>query len=104
MTIGLSPVSTITSFKPTDLVGIVDVYGPQCVALALFVLVPIAYFVLELLEMAIQSCIEERFPDRGRGRVRLKGPDRELRAWSNRQRERLLASEKRWWHVQRARR
>ncbi|KAJ5594342.1 uncharacterized protein N7459_000550 [Penicillium hispanicum] len=89
--------------KATDLVDLIDRHRPECVALALLVLVPIAYLVLELLEMAIQSCIEERFPDRGRDRVRLMGPERQLRAWSNRQRDRLVAREKRWWHGRRAR-
>lgn len=101
-----TPTSTsrsITYLKPVDLLDIIDKHGPECVALAIFVLVPIAYFLLELLELAIGRCIHERYPRRGRDRVRLLGPERQLRAWSNRQREQFLDSEKHWWQVRKTR-
>jgi hypothetical protein len=94
---------TITYLKPVDLLDIVDQHGPECVALAIFVLVPIAYFLLELLELAIGCCVHERYPRRGRDRVRLLGPERQIRAWSNRQREQFLESEKHWWQVRKTR-
>ncbi|KAJ5153171.1 uncharacterized protein N7482_009649 [Penicillium canariense] len=94
---------TVTYIKPADLLDIVDQHGPECVALAIFVLVPIAYFFLELLELAIGYCVHERYPQRGRDRVRLLGPERQLRAWSNRQREQLVESEKHWWQMRRHR-
>ncbi|KAJ5886661.1 uncharacterized protein N7473_009335 [Penicillium subrubescens] len=94
---------TITYLKPVDLLDIIDKHGPECVALAIFVLVPIAYFLLELLELAIGCCVHERFPRRGRDRVRLLGPERQIRAWSNRQREQFLESEKHWWQVRKTR-
>jgi hypothetical protein len=92
-----------TYLKPADFLDIIDNHGPESVALGLFVLVPIAYFVLELLELAIKSCTRERYPRRGRDRVRLVGPERQLRAWSNQQREILVESEKHWWQARRAR-
>ena len=103
---GLGPVPImhrITHLRRVDIFDTLDRHGPECVALALFVLVPIAYLVLEMLDFAFRACIQERFPDRGRDRVRLLGPERQLRAWSNRQREKVLASEKRWWLMRRAR-
>jgi hypothetical protein len=93
----------VTYLKPVDLLDVIDQHGPECVALAIFVLVPIAYFLLELLELAIGCCVRERYPHRGRDRVRLLGPERQLRAWSNKQRERFLESEKHWWQVRRTR-
>lgn len=93
----------VTYLKPVDLLDIIDQHGPECVALAIFVLVPIAYFLLELLELAIGCCVRERYPHRGRDRVRLLGPERRLRAWSNRQREQFLDGEKHWWQVRRTR-
>ncbi|KAJ5377519.1 uncharacterized protein N7496_004928 [Penicillium cataractarum] len=100
----ITPTSRIITYlKPVDLLDIIDQHGPECVALAIFVLVPIAYFLLELLELAIGCCTRERYPQRGRDRVRLIGPERQLRAWSNRQREQFLESEKHWWQVRRTR-
>lgn len=94
---------TITYFRAADLLDILDKHGPECIALGLFVLVPIAYFVLELLELAVRSCTREQFPRRGRDRVRLVGPERQLRAWGNWQREMMVESEKHWWQTRRAR-
>lgn len=93
----------ITYLKPTELLDIIDNHGPESVALGLFVLVPVAYFILELLELAIKSCMQERYPHRGRDRVRLVGPERRLRAWSHRQREMQVENEKQWWQARRAR-
>lgn len=96
---------TITHLSPADLLDIIDNHGPECVGLALFVLVPIAYFVLELLELAVKSCVREQFPRRGRDRVRLLGPERQLRAWRKREREMRAQSEKEkgWWQARRGR-
>lgn len=100
----ITPTSRIITYlKPVDLLDIIDQHGPECVALAIFVLVPIAYFLLELLELAIGCCVRERYPRCGRDRVRLLGSERQLRAWSNRQREQFLESEKHWWQVRRTR-
>ncbi|KAJ5118947.1 hypothetical protein N7448_010653 [Penicillium atrosanguineum] len=93
----------ITYLKPAELLDFVDNHGPESVALGLFVLVPIAYFILELLELAIKSCTQERYPHRGRDRVRLVGPERQLRAWSHQHREMLVENEKHWWQARRAR-
>ncbi|KAJ6111991.1 hypothetical protein N7523_008052 [Penicillium sp. IBT 18751x] len=94
---------TLTYLKPAKLLEVIDKHGPESVALGLFVLVPIAYFVLELLELAIRSCTRERFPHRGRDRVRLLGPERQLRTWSKQHRELLVENEKHWWQARRAR-
>lgn len=96
---------TTTPFSAADILGIIDNHGPECVGLALFVLVPIAYFVLELLELAVKSCIREKFPRRGRDRVRLLGPERQLKAWRNREREMKARKEKEkgWWQARRVR-
>jgi len=95
--------SRITYLEPADLLDVIDKHGPESVALGLFVLVPMAYFILELLELAIKSCTRERYPHRGRDRVHLVGPERQIRTWSNRERQMLVESEKHWWQTQRAR-
>ncbi|KAJ5918311.1 hypothetical protein N7454_010686 [Penicillium verhagenii] len=94
---------TVTYFKPLDVLDIMENYGPVCVALAIFVLVPIAYFVLELLELTARYFIRERFPERGRHRCQLVGPERQLRAVDALQREKMVESEKRWWLARRTR-
>lgn len=94
---------TVTYLKPLDILDIMENYGPVCVALAIFVLVPIAYFVLELLEMTLQYFVRERFPQRGRDRLQLLGPERQLRAVNAFQREKIIEKEKRWWQARRAR-
>ncbi|KAF7718720.1 Uncharacterized protein PECH_004298 [Penicillium ucsense] len=94
---------TKTSFESIDLLDLFDKHGPECVALVMFVLIPIAYVVLGMIEFALRCCTCERFPDRGRDRVRLLGEERQLRAWSNQQREQMLENEKRWWEPRRSR-
>ncbi|KAJ5111063.1 hypothetical protein N7532_001598 [Penicillium argentinense] len=88
--------------KPSDLIDVLDAHGPECVALAIFVLFPLAYFVLEGLELVVKSWVSEKYPHRGRERVRLDGPERQLRAWKNRQREMVL-DEKKWWRTRQVR-
>jgi hypothetical protein len=86
-----------------DIINLIDRHGPEFVVLALFVFVPLVYLVLGLLELAAKRYTREQFPHRGRDQIRLLGPERQLRAESNMQRERLLQDEKRWWQTQRAR-
>lgn len=80
----------------SKLLDLLDTHGPECVAVAIFVLFPLAYLVLEFFELILKRCIHEKFPERGRDRVRLVGPERQLRAWDNRQRE-IVLEEKQWW-------
>ncbi|KAJ5469717.1 hypothetical protein N7539_009335 [Penicillium diatomitis] len=94
---GIPLTDTETSFESIDLLDFFDKHGPECVALVIVVLIPIAYVVLGMIEFALRCCTCERFPDRGRSRVRLLGEERQLRAWSNQQREQTLENEKRWW-------
>jgi len=94
---------TVTYLKPLDLLDIMENYGPVCIALAIFVLVPIAYFVLELMEITLKYFVRERFPQRGRDRLQLLGPERQLRAVNAWQREKIVEKEKRWWQARRAR-
>ncbi|KAJ5632823.1 hypothetical protein N7490_009162 [Penicillium lividum] len=94
---------TVTYLKPLDLLDIMEKYAPICLVLVIFVLVPIAYFVLELLEVMLKYFVRERFPHRGRDRLQLLGPERQLRAVSNWEREKVVRSEKRWWQPRRSR-
>lgn len=94
------PVATYLNLS--GLADMVDNHGPECVGLAIFVLAPLAYLVLELLEMLLRCCTREKYPERGRDRVRLAGPERQLRVWSNRQREMFL-EEKQWWQARKMR-
>lgn len=86
-----------------DFLDIVDRNGPECVAIAIFVLIPLIYFALALLEVTVKYCIKERFPRRGRDPIRLSGPERQIRAWTNIQREMMVESEKQWWKTRQTR-
>ncbi|KAJ5710935.1 hypothetical protein N7488_005091 [Penicillium malachiteum] len=88
---------TLAYLKPLDVLDVMESYGPECVGLAIFVLVPIAYFVLELLELLIKYFVREKFPERGRDRVRLVGPERQLRAMNDLQREKDVSDERCWY-------
>ncbi|KAJ5613665.1 hypothetical protein N7528_007319 [Penicillium herquei] len=88
---------TLAYLKPLDVLDVMESYGPECVGLAIFVLVPIAYFVLELLELVIKYFVREKFPERGRDRVRLVGPERQLRAMNDLQREKDVGDERCWY-------
>ncbi|KAJ5768083.1 hypothetical protein N7533_000666 [Penicillium manginii] len=88
--------SIATFLNPSELLDLLDTHGPECVAVAIFILFPLAYLVLEFLELILKRCTHEKYPERGRDRVRLFGPERQLRAWSKRQREMVL-EEKQWW-------
>ncbi|KAI2786470.1 hypothetical protein POX_g08856 [Penicillium oxalicum] len=92
-----SATNILTYLKSIDVLDLLDKHGPECVGIAIFILIPIAYLVLGMIELALAYCTTERFPHRGRERVRLVGEERQLRAFSNRQREEMLASEKSWW-------
>ena len=83
---------TATPLRSADLTEIIRQHRLESIGLAIVILGFIAYFVLEVIEITLKSCLEGRFPDRGRGRVRLKGRERELRAWSNSYREKSLAN------------
>ena len=89
--------------RVVDIINLIDRHGPECVILTLFILVPLAYLVLGMLELTVKQYTREQFPHRGRDRIRLFGPERQFRAWSNLQREQLLQNEKRWWQMRRPR-
>lgn len=89
--------------KQIDILEIVDRNGPECVAIAIFVLAPLIFFTLELLEMLVKYCIKERFPRRGRDPIRLSGPERQLRALSDMQREKMVERGRPWWKARLAR-
>ncbi|KAJ5116300.1 hypothetical protein N7456_000648 [Penicillium angulare] len=89
--------------KSVDLLDILDRHGPECVGISIFVLVPIAYFILELLELVFKFFVPERFPERGRGRLRLSGPERQIRALGDLQREKTVETQRYWWQSRRIR-
>ncbi|KAJ5220132.1 hypothetical protein N7468_009336 [Penicillium chermesinum] len=70
--------------------------GPQCLALTIFILVSIIYFILSMLGMAFKSCIKARYPPRGCDSVHLSGPERQLLAWTNIQWEMMMEKERHW--------
>ncbi|KAJ5885065.1 hypothetical protein N7495_009575 [Penicillium taxi] len=67
-------------------------HGPECVMLSIFVLFPIAYCLLELLELAYRCCTRKQNKEqedmyRSTAGVCLLGPEKQLRVWSNKQLE-----------------
>ncbi|KAJ5288661.1 hypothetical protein N7478_001691 [Penicillium angulare] len=89
--------------KSVDILDLLDRHGPECVGISIFVLVPIAYFILELLELVFKFFVPERFPERGRGRLKLLGPERQIRALGDLQREKTVETQRYWWQGRRIR-
>lgn len=86
----------------TGNIGIfVKKHAHQMTELALLLLVPISLILVELFERVRLHYTPERFPDRGRERVRLTGVERDMRAWEKWEREMVLS--KKCWGVSGAR-
>lgn len=74
-----------------------DNFGPELVMVGVFILFPISILVAEALEILWRWWTPERFPERGRGRIRLTGTERRLKAWENWEREKLAEKSRKWW-------
>ncbi|KAL2009020.1 hypothetical protein VTN00DRAFT_7214 [Thermoascus crustaceus] len=74
-----------------------DNFGPELVMVGVFILFPISVLVAEALEILWRRWTPERFPERGRGRIRLTGAERRLKAWENWEREKLAEKSRAWW-------
>ncbi|KAH8690523.1 hypothetical protein BGW36DRAFT_364097 [Talaromyces proteolyticus] len=73
-------------------------FSPEIVGLCIFLLVPAAVMVVEVVDMLHDRWTPEQFPERGRGRVRLTGPERSITVLSNHEREKAAQHQSRkWW-------
>lgn len=91
-------VSTFTFNVPLKSSILLRQFGPEITVLSVFILVPITVLVVEAIEVLWRRWTPERFPRRGRGRIRLTGKERRLQAWSDWEREKILKNESRhWW-------
>ncbi|GAD92336.1 hypothetical protein TSTA_099880 [Paecilomyces variotii No. 5] len=91
-------VSTLTSNISLDYSVLLERFGPEITVLSVFILVPISVLIVEAIEIVWRRWAPERFPRRGRGRLRLTGEERRLQAWSDWEREKILSEKsRRWW-------
>ncbi|EEA19459.1 hypothetical protein TMatcc_009595 [Talaromyces marneffei ATCC 18224] len=73
-----------------DIAMICSRYGPELVALCIFLLVPMSVALVEIVDTLHDKIITEKFPERGRGRVRLTGPERRLSVLAKCEREKMV--------------
>ncbi|EED13740.1 hypothetical protein TSTA_099880 [Talaromyces stipitatus ATCC 10500] len=73
-----------------DLAMLCSRYGPEIVALCIFFLVPISVVLVEIVDVLHDRLVTEKFPERGRGRVRLTGPERRMSVIAKCERERMV--------------
>jgi hypothetical protein len=81
-----------------DLVIFYHEFSPEIIGIAIFLLVPAAVLAVEGMDMLREWWTPERFPQRGRGRVRLVGPERQLSVLSAWEREKIVQQQsQKWW-------
>lgn len=91
-------ITTFTSSISLDYSVLMEHFGPEITVLSVFILVPISVLIVEAIEIVWRRWSPERFPRRGRGRLRLTGEERQLQAWSNWKREKILSEKSQhWW-------
>lgn len=73
-----------------DVALICSRYGPELVALCIFLLVPISVVLIEIVDTVHDKMVTEQFPERGRGRVRLTGPERRMSVLAKCEREKMV--------------
>jgi hypothetical protein len=86
-----------------DIVALCHQFTPEIIGLGIFLLVPAAVLIVEGMDMLYAWWTPERFPERGRDRVRLTGPERQLRAFAAWNREKMVAEHSRRWRHRRSR-
>lgn len=81
-------------------------FSPEIIGLGIFLLVPAPVLIVECVDRLCDWCTPERFPERGRGRVRLTGMERQLSALAAWEREKMVEEQhsRRWWRVGRRKR
>ncbi|KAL1968100.1 hypothetical protein VTN77DRAFT_2230 [Rasamsonia byssochlamydoides] len=93
----------VRNLSQMDIMSICHQFSPEIIGLAIFLLVPTAVLVVEGMDMLYEWWTPEQFPERGRGRVRLTGAERQLSALAAWEREKIVArhSRSRWWRLRR---
>lgn len=88
--------------SPKDLVIFCHEYSPEIIGIAIFLLVPAAVLVADGLDKLRECCTPERFPQRGRARVRLTGHERQLSVLAAWEREKVVKEQaEKWWRHRR---
>lgn len=97
-TITKDQLNAFTSNVSLDYSTLLQRFGPEITVLSVFILVPIAVLIVEAIEVVWRRWSPERFPRRGRGRIRLVGEERRLQAWSDWERENAISQKSQcWW-------
>lgn len=89
----------LSRFAHMDPAIICSKFSPEIVGLCIFLLVPAAVMIVEVVDMLHDRWTPEQFPERGRGRVRLNGPEREYTILEKYEREKAAAIDQsqKWW-------
>jgi hypothetical protein len=80
----------LRSLKHMDIAAVCSEYGTEIVALCIFLLVPITVILVEVIDMLHDRWVPEQYPERGRRRVRLTGPERQLSVMEKWEREKMV--------------
>ncbi|KAF5005527.1 hypothetical protein F66182_15931, partial [Fusarium sp. NRRL 66182] len=73
-----------------DVAMICSRYGSELVALCIFLLVPISVVIVEIVDAVQDKMVIEKFPERGRGRIRLTEPERRMSVLAKCEREKMV--------------
>lgn len=89
----------LSHFAHMDPAIICSRFSPEIVGLCIFLLVPAAVMIVEVVDMLHDRWTPEQFPERGRGRVRLSGPERQYTVLEKYEREKAAAIDQsqKWW-------
>lgn len=91
----------VSTFDPeikskSNLRGVIERNGPECVALVIFILAPITFLFFCAIGLLFKRLTQERIPQCGHGRIRLHGSEREALTSSDREYEAITSEKSRW--------
>jgi hypothetical protein len=89
----------MSNFAHLDPAIICSRFSPEIVGLCIFLLVPAAVMIVEIVDMLHDRWTTEQFPERGRGRERLTGPERQHSLLAKYEREKAAMDDQsqKWW-------
>ncbi|CRG82826.1 hypothetical protein PISL3812_00172 [Talaromyces islandicus] len=93
----------LSHFAHMDPATICSRFSPEIVGLCIFLLVPAAVMIVEVVDMLHDRWTPEQFPERGRGRERLTGVERQYMILAKYEREKAAMDQSQTWWGQRRR-
>lgn len=93
----------LSHFSHMDPAIICNKFTPEIIGLCIFLLVPAAVMIVEVIDMLHDRWTPEQFPERGRGRERLTGVERQYTIMEKYEREKAAMDQSQKWWGQRRR-